>query len=119
MRLPKSCQASVQANKAAEKFSDRSLFIRKMEEQHGQYPKRGSMLLRRSHEKQEQKASVGLHRSVSTSQVGQIRGARRFWKLPGKDKWTEAGDYKGLTDTAENLCRTRGERVRNHHGRRR
>jgi len=42
-------------NKAAEKFSDRSLFIRKMEEQHGQYPKRGSMLLV-GHEKQDRKS---------------------------------------------------------------
>jgi len=108
-------------NKAAEKFSDRSLFIRKMEEQHGQYPKRGSMLLVGHTRNKTAKASVGLHRSVSTSQVGQIRGARRFWKLPvAKTKWTEGGRLQRIDrHGGRNLCRTRGERVRNHHGRRR
>jgi len=88
-------------NKAAEKFSDRSLFIRKMEEQHGQYPKRGSMLPRRSHEKQDRKsirrvASFGIDKPSRSDP-----GRATFLKPPGKDKWTEAGDYKGLTDTAE------------------
>jgi len=89
-------------NKAAEKFSDRSLFIRKMEEQHGQYPKRGSML------------PVGHTRNKTAKSIRRVAsfgidkpsrsdpGRATFWKLPvGKDKWTEAGDYKGLTDTAE------------------
>jgi len=106
-------------NKAAEKFSDRSLFIRKMEEQHGQYPKRGSMLLVGHTRNKTAKASVGLHRSVSTSQVGQIRGARRF----GNSRWQRQVDRGGRLQRIDrhgrNLCRTRGERVRNHHGRRR
>jgi len=66
-----------------------------------------------------QKASVGLHRSVSTSQVGQIRGARRF----GNSRWQRQVDRGGRLQRIDrhgrNLCRTRGERVRNHHGRRR
>jgi len=75
-------------NKAAEKFSDRSLFIRKMEEQHGQYPKRGSMLLV-GHEKQDRKK----HPSgciVRYRQAKSVRsGARDVLETPGgKDKWT-------------------------------
>jgi len=71
-------------NKAAEKFSDRSLFIRKMEEQHGQYPKRGSMLLvGRSHEKQDRKSIRRVASFVRYRQAKSVRsGARRFWKLP-------------------------------------
>jgi len=47
------------------------------------------------------KASVGFDRSVSTSQVGQIRGARRFGNSRWQRQVDRAGDYKGLTDTAE------------------
>ena len=89
-------------NKAAEKFSNRSLFIRKMEEQHGQYPKRGSMLLV-GHTRNKTAKSIRRVASFGIDKPSRSDpGRATFLETPGgKDKWTEAGDYKGLTDTAE------------------
>jgi len=90
-------------NKAAEKFSDRSLAVHQEDGRTTRaIPEARKYAARRSHEKQDRKK----HPSgciVRYRQAKSVRsGARRFLETPGgKDKWTEAGDYKGLTDTAE------------------
>jgi len=101
MRLPKSCQASVQATKPL-----RSSLIARVHQEDGRttraIPEARKYAARRSHEKQDRKK----HPSgciVRYRQAKSVRsGARDVLETPGgKDKWTEAGDYKGLTDTAE------------------
>ena len=89
-------------NKAAESFSDSLLFIRKKEEDHGPHPKRGSVLL------------VGHTRTKTAKSIRRVASfaidkpsrsdpgiARLLSSEGGKDAFEEAGDYRGLTDTAE------------------
>ncbi len=89
-------------NKAAEQFSNRSLFIRKKEEQHGPYPKRGSMLLV-GHTRTKTAKSIRRIASFAIDKPSRSDPGRATFLESdgGKDKFTEAGDYKGLTDTAE------------------
>ncbi len=92
-------------NKAAESFSNGLLFIRKQEEKHGPHPKRGSALLV-GHTRTKTAKSI---RRVASFAVEKPRrsdpGFARFLETEGgKDNWEEAGDYKGLTDTAENYA---------------
>jgi len=90
-------------NKAAEQFSNRSLFIRKKEEQHGPYPKRGSMLLV-GHTRTKTAKSIRRIASFAIEKPSvQDPGRATFLQSDGgKDKFVEDGDYKGLTDTASN-----------------
>lgn len=92
-------------NKAAEQFSDSLLFIRKKEAKHGPHPKRGSALLV-GHTRTKTAKSI---RRVASFGVEKPRRsdpgfARLLETEGGKDAWDEAGDYKGLTDTAENYA---------------
>ena len=92
-------------NKAAEQFSNSLLFIRKEEDQHGPHPKRGSALLV-GHTRT--KTAKSLRRVASFAIEKPRRSDPGFARLleteGGKDSWEEGGDYKGLTDTAENYA---------------
>ena len=92
-------------NKAAETFSNRSLFIRKKEEQHGPYPKRGSMLLV-GHTRTKTAKSIRRIASFavdkpSTKDQGR---ATLLESDGGKDEFQDVGDYKGLTDTSQDYA---------------
>lgn len=87
---------------AAEAFSDALLFVRKKEEQHGEYAKKGSVLLVGHTRKKVAKsirrvASFGIEKPYR----GQPDKARLLQTEGGKDTWDENGSYQGLTDTAE------------------
>ncbi|GAA0515049.1 hypothetical protein SAMN04488066_10349 [Halorubrum aquaticum] len=90
-------------NKAAEQFSDSLLFIRKKEERHGPHPKRGSVLLV-GHTRTKTAKSIRRVASFAINKPSRSDPgvARLLESEGGKDEFTEAGDYKGLTDTAEN-----------------
>ena len=92
-------------NKAAETFSNRALFIRKSEEKHGPYPKRGSMLLV-GHTRTKTAKSIRRVASFAIDKPSRSDPGRATMleSQGGKDEFTEAGDYKGLTDTAENYA---------------
>jgi len=92
-------------NKAAEQFSDRSLFIRKKEEDHGPYPKRGSMLLV-GHTRTKTAKSIRRIASFAIDKPSRSDPGRATFLESdgGKDKFNEAGDYRGLTDTAESYA---------------
>ena len=89
-------------NKAAEQFSDRALFIRKKEEQHGPYPKRGSMLLV-GHTRTKTAKSIRRVASFAIDKPSRSDPGRAtlLESDGGKDNFVDAGDYRGLTDTAE------------------
>lgn len=89
-------------NKAAEQFSDRLLFIRKREERHGEYAKRGSVLLightrTKTAKSIRRVASFGINKP-SRSDPGR---AELLSSQGGEDAWNHEADYQGLTDTAE------------------
>jgi hypothetical protein len=89
-------------NKAAEQFSDRLLFIRKKEDEHGPYAKRGSVLLightrTKTAKSIRRVASFGINKP-SRSDPGR---AELLMSEGGVDEWEHEADYKGLTDTAE------------------
>lgn len=90
-------------NKAAEKFSDSLLFVRKQEDQHGQHPKRGSVLLV-GHTRTKTAKSIRRVASFAINKPSRSDPgiARLLSSEGGKDQFEEAGEYKGLTDTAEN-----------------
>lgn len=89
-------------NKAAEQFSDRLLFVRKQEDQHGEHAKRGSVLLvghtRTKTAKSIRRVSSFAINKPSRSDPGR---ARLLESEGGKDDFDEVADYQGLTDTAE------------------
>lgn len=89
-------------NKAAEQFSDSLLFIRKREEQHGEYAKRGSVLLI-GHTRT--KTAKSLRRVASFAINKPSRSdpgiARLLRSEGGKDDFEPAAEYQGVTDTAE------------------
>ena len=89
-------------NKAAEQFSDSLLFIRKKEEKHGPNPKRGSVLLV-GHTRTKTAKSIRRVASFAINKPSRSDPgiARLLESEGGKDEFEEAGDYKGLTDTAE------------------
>jgi len=89
-------------NKAAEQFSDSLLFIRKKEAKHGPYPKRGSVLLV-GHTRTKTAKSIRRVASFAINKPSRSDPgiARLLESEGGKDEFEEAGDYKGLTDTAE------------------
>jgi hypothetical protein len=89
-------------NKAAETFSDRLLFIRKHEEEHGPEAKRGSVLLightrTKTAKSIRRVSSFGINKP-SRSDPGR---AELLKSEGGVDDWEHEADYVGLTDTAE------------------
>jgi hypothetical protein len=91
-----------EGNKAAETFSDRLLFIRKRQEQHGKHAKRGSVLLightrTKTAKSIRRVASFGINKP-SRSDPGR---AELLTSEGGVDEWDHEADFKGLTDTAE------------------
>jgi len=102
MRLPKSCQASVQATKPLRSSLIARCSSGRWKNNTGNTRSAEVCCSSVGHEKQDRKK----HPSgciVRYRQAKSVRsGARDVLETPGgKDKWTEAGDYKGLTDTAE------------------
>lgn len=89
-------------NKAAEKFSDSLLFIRKKEESHGPHPKRGSVLLV-GHTRTKTAKSIRRVASMAINKPSRSDPGRAelLQSEGGKDDFTASGDYRGLTDTAE------------------
>ena len=90
-------------NKAAEQFSDSLLFIRKKEEEHGPHPKRGSVLLV-GHTRTKTAKSIRRVASFAINKPSRSDPgiAQLLTSKGGEDKFEEEGDYRGLTDTAEN-----------------
>jgi energy-coupling factor transporter ATP-binding protein EcfA2 len=89
-------------SKKAEAFSDSLLFIRKRQEKHGEYAKRGSVL------------SVAHTRTKTAKEIRRVASfavekpdktsphiARILESEGGKDEWQELSTYQGITDTAE------------------
>lgn len=89
-------------NKAAEQFSDRLLFIRKKEEEHGPHPKRGSVLLI-GHTRTKTAKSIRRVASFAVNKPSRSDPGRAEMLASegGVDDWDHEADYKGLTDTAE------------------
>jgi len=107
MRLPKSCQASVQATKPL-----RSSLIARCSS--GRWKNNTgntrsaevccSSVTRETKTKKHPSGCIVRYRQAKSVRSG----ARDVLETPGgKDKWTEAGDYKGLTDTAETYAEHR------------
>jgi len=91
-----------EGSKDAEKFSDALLFIRKMESRHGDYAKKGSVLLVGHTRK---KVAKSIRRVASFGIEKPYRDKPDFARVldseGGKDTWSGEGTYQGLTDTAE------------------
>ena len=89
-------------SKQAEAFSDALLFVRKLEERHGPYPKKGSVLLVGHTRKKVAKsirrvASFGIEKPYK----GRPDVVRLLDSEGGKDQWSEGTEFSGLTDGAE------------------
>lgn len=92
-------------SKAAEAFSDSLLFIRKREGKHGEYAKRGSVLLvghtrTKTAKSIRRVSSFGIEKPSRSSP----HRARLLESEGGKDVWDELESYQGLTDTSENYA---------------
>lgn len=93
-----------EGNKRAERFSDSLLLVRKRESEHGRYAKRGSVLLVAQTRKKTAKsirrvASFGIEKP---SRANPDR-ARLLDTDGGKDNWSVAQEFQGITDTAESF----------------
>jgi len=101
MRLPKSCQASVQATKPLRSSLIARCSSGRWKNNTGNTRSAEVCCSSVTRETRPQKHPSGC--IVRYRQAKSVRsGARDVLETPGgKDKWTEAGDYKGLTDTAE------------------
>jgi len=89
-------------SKKAEEFANALTFIRKSEESHGPYAKRGSVLM----VNHTRKRTAAPFRRLCTFAVEKPSrddpGRLRFLETEGgKDKFREGQEYKGLTDTRE------------------
>jgi energy-coupling factor transporter ATP-binding protein EcfA2 len=89
-------------SKKAESFSDSLLFIRKREQQHGEYAKRGSVLAV-AHTRTKTAKEIRRVASFAVEKPNKNRPdmARILESEGGKDEWQELDTYQGLTDTAE------------------
>ena len=89
-------------NKAAEQFSDSLLFVRKKEEEHGPYAKRGSVLLI-GHTRTKTAKSIRRVASFAINKPSRSDPGRGelLESRGGEDEFTHQADYQGLTDTAE------------------
>ena len=90
-------------SKQAEAFSDSLLFIRKRQEQHGEYAKKGSALLV-GHTRTKTAKSIRRVSSFGIEKPSRSNPdkARLLESEGGQDKWDELATYQGLTDTAAN-----------------
>jgi energy-coupling factor transporter ATP-binding protein EcfA2 len=90
-------------SKKAEAFSDSLLFIRKRQEEHGEYAKRGSVLSV-AHTRTKTAKEIRRVASFAVEKPDKTRPdrARILESEGGKDEWDELATYQGLTDTAEN-----------------
>jgi hypothetical protein len=89
-------------SKAAETFSDSLLFIRKQEDRHGDYAKRGSVISV-AHTRTKTAKSIRRVASFAVEKPDKTSPhmARILESEGGKDEWSELGTYQGLTDTRE------------------
>lgn len=89
-------------NKKVEAFSDSLLFIRKRESKHGPHAKKGSVLAV-AHTRNKTAKSIRRVASFGVEKPDKNRKqmARVLNSEGGKDEWTEAGNYQGLTDSSE------------------
>jgi len=89
-------------SKKAEAFSDSLLFIRKRQEEHGEYAKRGSVLSV-AHTRTKTAKEIRRVASFAVEKPDKTRPdkARILESEGGKDEWDELATYQGLTDTAE------------------
>lgn len=89
-------------SKKAEAFSDSLLFIRKRQEEHGQYAKRGSVLSV-AHTRTKTAKEIRRVASFAVEKPDKTRPdrARILESEGGKDEWQELSNYQGITDTAE------------------
>ena len=89
-------------SKKAEAFSDSLLFIRKRQEEHGEYAKRGSVLSV-AHTRTKTAKEIRRVASFAIEKPDKTRPdrARILESEGGKDEWQELSTYQGLTDTAE------------------
>jgi len=90
-----------QGNKAAEQFSDKLLFIRKKQEEHGEYAKRGSVLLI-GHTRTKTAKSIRRVASFAVNKPSRSDPDRAelLASEGGVDEWNQEATYQGLTDTA-------------------
>lgn len=90
-----------EGNVAAEQFSDSLLMVRKREEQHGEYAKRGSVLLT-AHTRTKTAAEIRRVASFAIEKPYQNDPgiARLLMSEGGKDVWDEKATYQGITDSA-------------------
>ncbi|SDJ52491.1 hypothetical protein SAMN05216226_104228 [Halovenus aranensis] len=89
-------------SKKAEAFSDSLLFIRKRQEEHGEYAKRGSVLSV-AHTRTKTAKEIRRVASFAVEKPDKTRPdrARILESEGGKDEWQELSTYQGITDTAE------------------
>lgn len=89
-------------SKKAEAFSDSLLFIRKRQEDHGEYAKRGSVLSV-AHTRTKTAKEIRRVASFAVEKPDKTRPdkARILESEGGKDEWQELDTYQGITDTAE------------------
>lgn len=90
------------SSKKAEAFSDSLLFIRKREEKHGEYAKRGSVMAV-AHTRTKTAKEIRRVASFAVEKPDRSRPdrARILESEGGKDEWQELSTYQGITDTAE------------------
>jgi energy-coupling factor transporter ATP-binding protein EcfA2 len=91
-------------SKKAEAFSDSLLFIRKRQEEHGEYAKRGSVLSV-AHTRTKTAKEIRRVASFAVEKPSKARPdrVRILESEGGKDEWSELETYQGITDTAENF----------------
>jgi len=89
-------------SKKAEAFSDSLLFIRKREQKHGEYAKRGSVLAV-AHTRTKTAKEIRRVASFAVEKPKKTRPdmARILESEGGRDEWDEHDIYQGITDTAE------------------
>jgi len=91
-------------NKIAEKFSNSLLFVRKHVSEHGDYAKRGSVLIV-SHTRKKTAKSIRRVASFGVEKPSRANPdrARLLESEGGKDTWETDASFQGITDTAESF----------------
>jgi hypothetical protein len=89
-------------SKKAEAFSDSLLFIRKREDDHGDYAKRGSVMAV-AHTRTKTAKEIRRVASFAVEKPNKTRPdkARILESEGGKDEWQELAQFQGITETAE------------------
>jgi len=92
------------SNKVAEKFSSSLLFVRKKEASHGDYAKRGSVLIV-AHTRKKTAKSIRRVASFGVEKPSRANPdrARLLESEGGQDTWETDTSYQGITDTAESF----------------